>query len=153
MFENLRNFLSWIRMAKISGANQPECTKVCIFPVPEMGKGFGFCYAFCPISIKGNFWLDSKLSNHWSFDGIGLPIPHYFQACLVPFSESLWLLFTRLWLAWQEYLRPAILWTQRKQTSTERVFNIIGWTVTSSVWFENPDKTYLAIRNYLLGQI
>ena len=32
-------------------------------------------------------------------------------------------------------------------------FNILGWTVTSSVRFENPDQTYLAIRNYLVVAI
>ena len=32
-------------------------------------------------------------------------------------------------------------------------FNILGLTVTSSVRFENPDQTYLAIRNYLVVAI
>ena len=32
-------------------------------------------------------------------------------------------------------------------------FNILGWTVTSSVRFENPDQTYLATKNYLVVAI
>ena len=32
-------------------------------------------------------------------------------------------------------------------------FNILGWTVTSSVRFENPDQTYLATRNHMVVAI